>query len=262
MGTKGGVHASWQHTTLTCGSLAASTCPHRAGQPTGRLSQHRELQHTQHRCAVRDAAPPAKTAARQPQDHRQSPGICSDTMKVPEGSGRSGSKSGRSLWTSRGSWLGNSPTAVQRRKLDRIILGSSGCMELAAPTPLLFSLVVPMLLLAGVYIFFAAAEPLPAELPISSAARKTSGVNPGSGGTFAQWGSPLGQTAHRVWARGVRLDELLSWGAVEACEALAAYSEQAEGDAREALFSMLPALINVALGSCAKPAPIPQSSLI
>ncbi len=67
MGTKGGVHASWQHTTLTCGSLAASTCPHRAGQPTGRLSQHRELQHTQHRCAVRDAAPPAKTAARQPQ---------------------------------------------------------------------------------------------------------------------------------------------------------------------------------------------------
>ena len=68
---KGGVYTSQQQATLTRGPVATSTCHHWVAHPNGRLSQHREQQHTQNRRAVRDAAPPAKTAARQPQwNHR------------------------------------------------------------------------------------------------------------------------------------------------------------------------------------------------
>jgi len=71
VGTKGGVYTSRQQATLTRGPVAASTCHHWAAHPNGRLSQHREQQHAQNRRAVRDAAAPAKTAARQPQwNHR------------------------------------------------------------------------------------------------------------------------------------------------------------------------------------------------
>ena len=65
--TAGGVYASPKHATLARGPFAALACHHRVAHPTGRLSQHREQQHAQHRCAVREAAPLAKTAARQPQ---------------------------------------------------------------------------------------------------------------------------------------------------------------------------------------------------
>ena len=55
-------------------------------------------------------------------------------------------------------------------------------------------------------------------------------------------------TKKRTYYRGVRLDELLTWSATEASEALAAYVTQMEGDEREALFSALPQLTNCVLG--------------
>lgn len=52
----------------------------------------------------------------------------------------------------------------------------------------------------------------------------------------------------RVYTQGVRLEDLLTWPAADAAEALAAYLQQMEGDEREALFSHLPQATNCVLG--------------
>ena len=52
----------------------------------------------------------------------------------------------------------------------------------------------------------------------------------------------------RVYTSGTRVEELLTWSALESTEALAAYLQQMEGDEREALFSHLPQVANCVLG--------------